>query len=48
MVARSIFIKIKILNSRNFKYVSHPLVFYITVITTDNVKCFGYVIFTFI
>ena len=46
MVARYILLKLKTLNSRHFKYVSHPLVFYITAITTDNVKCFGYVIVT--
>ena len=31
----------KTLNSRYFKCVSHPLVYYITEITTDNVKGFG-------
>ena len=35
-------------NLIHFKCVSHPfvLVYYITAITTDNVKCFGKVIVT--
>ena len=43
MVARYILLKLKTLNSRHFKYISHQLVFYITAITTDNLKMFGYV-----
>ena len=45
MVARYILLKLKTLNSRNFKCVSHPFVFYITAITTDNVKCFELSVF---
>ena len=44
MVARYILFRLKTVNSRHFKCVSHPLLFYITVTTTDNVKYFGYVI----
>ena len=46
MVARYILLRLKTLNSTYFKCVSHPLVFYITAVTTDNVKYFGYVIVT--
>ena len=46
MVARYILLRLKTLNSRHFKCVSHPLLFYITVTTTDYLKCFGYVIVT--
>ena len=41
------FIKIKNNLLKTFKYVSHPLLFYIIAITTDDVKCFGYVIVTY-
>ena len=46
MVAIYILLRLKRLNSKHFKCVSHPFVFYITANTTDtcNVKCFGYVI----
>ena len=44
IIARYILLKLKTLNSRHFKCVSHQLSFYVTVITTDNVKYFGYVI----
>ena len=49
MVARYILLKLKTLNSRYFKCVSHQIVFYITAITRlqiDNVKYFSYVIGT--
>ena len=46
MVARYILLILNTLNLRHLKCVSHPLVFYITAITTDNVKCFGYVVVT--
>ena len=38
MVAGYILLRLKTLDSRNFKCVSHPLVFHITAITTDNVE----------
>ena len=46
MVTRYILLRLKTLNSRNFKCVSHPLVFYITATIAENVKCFSYVIVT--
>ena len=40
--ARYILLRLKTLNSRNFKSVSQILVFfYLTAITTDNVECLG-------
>ena len=44
MVARYILLRLKTLNSRNFRCVSRPLVFYITEITTYNLIRFVYVI----
>ena len=44
MVARYILLIFLTLNSRHFKCVSHPLVVFITAITTDN--DIGYVIMT--
>ena len=43
MVARYMLFRFKTHNSRYFKCVLHPfeLVYYITAITTDNVKGFG-------
>ena len=46
MVARHILLRLKARNSKHFKCVSHPLLFYMSVITTHNVKYFGYVIVT--
>ena len=50
IIAIYILLILKTLNSRHFKCVSHPLVFYMTAITrqlhTDNVKYFGHVIVT--
>ena len=46
MVAIYILLRLKRLNSKHFKCVSHPFVFYITAITIDNLKYFSYVIVT--
>ena len=46
MIARYILLRLKTINQRHFKCVTNPLVFYITEITTDNIKCFDYVIVT--
>ena len=46
MIVRYILLRLKTLNSRHFKCVSHQLVFYRTSITTYNIECVGYVIVT--